>query len=253
MVKALIFDVDGTLAETERDVHRVAFNAAFQAAGLNWHWSVDTYGTLLTVAGGKERIQYFIDQYHPQLPPGAGGKGWIAALHKGKTYHYRHLIRSGKIALRPGVRRLLQEARQSGVRLAIATTSHLDNVLALLTATLGSEGVKWFEVIAAGDMVPHKKPAPDVYHYALNALALDPQQCLAIEDSDQGLQAAIAAGLTTVVTVNDYTRHENLAAAALVLSHLGEPDCPCEILAGKPWGDRYFTLAAASTLLLCPH
>lgn len=245
---ALIFDVDGTLAETERDGHRVAFNRAFADAGLNWEWSINLYGELLRVAGGKERIRYFIEQYLPDFTLPDDLSGFIAKLHARKTQYYGELLASGSIPLRPGVRRLLTTARNAGVKLAIATTSALENVHALLLSTLGAESLSWFEIIAAGDIVPAKKPAPDIYQYVLNQMNLSPQNCLAIEDSPQGLKAAIAAGLKTVITVNDYTKSADFTGATLVLNHLGEPDQPFQAIAGDTHHATYFDLALAQKL-----
>jgi HAD superfamily hydrolase (TIGR01509 family) len=250
-LKALIFDVDGTLAETERDGHRVAFNQTFQAAGLGWHWSVEVYGQLLAIAGGKERIRFFIEKYNPPLPDIQDWNRFIARLHQAKTGRYTALIKAGSIQLRPGVRRLITEARRAGIRLAIATTSRPENALALLETALAPEAPTWFEVIAAGDIVPHKKPAADIYHYVLDHLALPPEHCLAIEDTEHGLMAATGAALRTVVTWNDYTRTQNFASAALVLSHLGEPDEPCQVRQGPALPQGYLDVAIAASLL--PH
>ncbi|MGP1385748.1 MAG: HAD family hydrolase [Thainema sp.] len=231
-LKALIFDVDGTIAETERDGHRVAFNQTFAEAGLNWVWEVEQYGQLLEVPGGKERMQHYINQSALNIALPAEFEtewDWLVHLHKRKTHHYRQQIEQGLIPLRPGVLRLMQEARAAGIQLAIATTSSYDNATSLLKILLGSESLDWFTVIAAGDIVPNKKPAPDIYLYALDKLQLQPEQCLVFEDSAQGLQAAIAAGLTTVVTLNDYTHHHDFAQAALVVNHLGELEQPFEI------------------------
>jgi HAD superfamily hydrolase (TIGR01509 family) len=248
MLQALIFDVDGTLADTERDGHRVAFNRAFAEAGLNWHWSVEVYHKILAIAGGKERIQYYCRSFQPQFVPPIGLPEWAAALHKAKTRHYRQLIAEGHIPLRPGVRRLLQEAREAGVRLAIATTSALDNVLALLETSLGKDSPDWFEVIAAGDIVPAKKPAPDIYQYVLQAMDLPADRCLVLEDSRQGLLASTTAGLKTVITCSIYTQDEDFSGAALVLNHLGEPDTPFQVLAGPVDSAAYFTLDLARQL-----
>lgn len=248
-LQALIFDVDGTLAETERDGHRLAFNRAFADANLDWVWPVGLYGKLLDVAGGKERIAYYLKQYRPQFVPQPDLSTFCKTLHQAKTQHFQQILQAGSIPLRPGVRRLIQEARQQGVRLAIATTSSPDNVLPLLQTTLAADAASWFEVIAAGDIVPAKKPAPDIYLYALDKMALPATQCLVIEDSYQGLTAATQAGLKTVVTVNDYTRKHSLSAATLVLNHLGEPHQPFEVLAGRAQQSYYFTLELAQYLL----
>lgn len=234
LLQALIFDVDGTLADTERDGHRVAFNRAFAEAGLDWHWSAELYGELLTVTGGKERMRYFLARYLPEFeaPPDAGLDAFIADLHRRKTHHYRELLSGGGIPLRPGVERLLHEARSLGLRLGIATTTTPENVEVLLQTTLGPESLGWFEIVAAGDVVPAKKPAPDIYVYALEAMGLAPEACLAFEDSQHGLAAARDAGCRTLVTVNDYTREQDFSGAWIVTDHLGEPALPCTVLQG---------------------
>jgi HAD superfamily hydrolase (TIGR01509 family) len=247
-LEALIFDVDGTMADTERDGHRVAFNRAFEDAGLDWNWSVALYGELLAVTGGKERIRHFIDRDRPDFEPPEVLDRFIAGLHASKTEHYLRLLREGRIPLRPGVERLLREARSAGMVLAIATTTTPANVVYLLEANLGRESIEWFSVIAAGDVVPAKKPAPDIFHYALNHLGLDAGQCLAFEDSENGLRATAATGLRTVITVNDYTQDQDFAAADLVLDQLGEPDRPFRVLAGDAMGATYLDLATIRRL-----
>ena len=232
-LQALIFDVDGTLADTERDGHRVAFNRAFAEAGLDWDWSVELYGKLLAVTGGKERIRHYLDTYNTDFQRPAKLDEFIAGLHKAKTRHYTELLATGAIPLRPGVKRLLEEASEAGLRLAIATTTTPENVDALLQHTLGANWQQVFELIAAGDIVPAKKPAPDIYHYTLEHMQLTAPQCLAFEDSENGILATRAADLATLVTVNSYTHDHPFAEAAIVLDSLGEPAAPFTVLQGQ--------------------
>jgi len=233
VLQALIFDVDGTLADTEKDGHLVAFNMAFEKAGLDWNWSTELYQELLAVTGGKERIRYYLEKFNTDFPKPDNYDNFVAELHKSKTQFYMQLMSEGKIPLRPGVVRLIQEARQAGLRLAIATTTTPANVTALLSNTLGAESIKWFEVIAAGDIVAAKKPAPDIFLYALEKLQLKPEQCLAFEDSENGIQSSTGAGLKTIITINGYTQGHDFASADLVLSDLGEPDNAFEVIDSK--------------------
>ena len=230
-LKAFIFDVDGTLADTERDGHRVAFNQAFLDAGLDWHWDTELYGRLLAVGGGKERIEYYRDHF---LADSDLRAHWtrerIRELHGVKTRHYTGLLDRGEIPLRPGIERVIAEARRHGVRLAIASTTTPINVTTLLANAFGEEAITWFEVIAAGDDVPAKKPAPDIYFLALEKMGLAGDECLAFEDSQSGLRAARAAGIKTVVTVTEYTRWQDLGAAHLVVDHLGDSKLPFRLL-----------------------
>jgi HAD superfamily hydrolase (TIGR01509 family) len=247
-LKALIFDVDGTLADTERNAHRPAFNKAFAAAGLDWHWGVELYGELLKVTGGKERILYYIETHLPHFQAPGDLNEFIAGLHRAKTGYYTETVAKGEVPLRPGVRRLLLEAQQAGLRLAIATTTSRENVEALLEHSLEKDSASWFEVIAAGDVVGAKKPAPDIFHTAPEALGLGPEACLAVEDSGNGLRAARGAGIETLVTVSDYTRNERFAGAALVVDQLGEPDQPMVVIAGDAGGARLVDLALLQRL-----
>ena len=230
MLQALIFDVDGTLADTERHGHRAAFNQAFASFGLDWHWSEELYGELLAVTGGKERIRFYLQQNARRERDRADLDRFIAAIHAQKTKNYVDLLERSAIPLRSGVKRLLLEARARGLRLAIATTTTPQNVCALLGSTLGPDGSAWFEVIGAGDIVPRKKPAPDIYHYVLRQLGLEAAACVAFEDSANGLLAARGAGLETIITRNGYTEADDFDGAALVLDRLGDAERPSRVL-----------------------
>jgi HAD superfamily hydrolase (TIGR01509 family) len=197
---------------------------------------------ILAVAGGKERIQFYLNNYRPNFAQPTHLDKFIADLHAAKTKHYQQLVANGAIPLRPGVKRLLEEARTNSVRLAIATTAALANVIALLQQNLTPDAPEWFEVIAAGDIVPAKKPAPDIYQYVLEKMDLSASDCIAIEDSLHGLQAATTVGIKTVITINDYTQNQDFAGAALVLNHLGEPELPFSVIAGDTGDMSYLNL-----------
>ncbi len=247
-LQALLFDVDGTLADTERDGHRPAFNAAFREYGLDWNWDAPLYGKLLAVTGGKERMKHYVDNFRPDYRKPADFDELVAELHKAKTRHYTAMLAEGNVPMRPGIKRLLQEALDAGLRLAVATTTTPENVTALLEHSLGKGSTRWFEVIAAGDIVPAKKPAPDIYVWALEQMKLKPESCLAFEDSENGIRASRGAGLKTLITINDYTRNHDFSGAAVVLTDLGEPDAPATALSGAWQGPGYVTLDSLRVL-----
>lgn len=225
MLKALIFDVDGTLADTE-SAHRNAFNAAFAEVGLDWYWSESIYTDLLQVAGGKERMLYYWKIVDPDMANGSRARQVIDAMHAIKTRHYTNMVSGGKLSLRPGMLRLICEAYEAQLPIAIATTTTPENVDALLQAPLGRDWRRLFATVCDASTCSTKKPAPDVYLSTLAELGLQASDCLAFEDSENGLRAARAAGIPTVITPTAYTGAHRFDDALLVLPHLGDPDQP---------------------------
>ena len=245
-LQALIFDVDGTLANTERDAHLAAFNQAFATIGLDWHWSNELYHELLKVTGGKERIKHYITDYLEEfdVTPYAENVGEFAKIvHAIKTENFISIISAGDLPLRTGVERLLREAKSAGLKLAIATTTTPANVDAIITHSIGKQWLDHFEIIAAGDMVPNKKPAGDIYTLALEHMGLEPEEALAFEDSQNGIHAATDAGLKSIITVNSYTATHSFDDALVVLSDLGEPNHAFTVLAGAPTEHTYVNVA----------
>lgn len=224
-IEALIFDVDGTIADTE-EAHRIAFNLAFERHRLGWNWEPGEYRELLKVTGGKERITSYI----ATLPIGEAERRRLGKLvpdiHAEKTRFYSAYVGDGTVPLRSGVVRLFDEALGAGCKLAIASTTTAVNVDALLHSTLGARGLDMFTVIACGDQVRAKKPAPDIYKLALHELGLEADHAVAFEDSSNGLRSALGAGLWTVVTPNFWTADHNFDGASLLLPHLGDPAHP---------------------------
>lgn len=212
---ALIFDVDGTLAETE-ELHRRAYNETFAAAGLNWHWSRDDYHWLHRTTGGKERMRHYRDSRGDSTPSNAG----IAGIYTRKTDRYGALVAGGGLAPRPGVSDLIAAARAAGLRLGVATTTGNPNVDALCRACWGVPAAEIFDAVVAGDDVPNKKPAPDAYLRVLSLLEVEADAALAFEDSRNGLLSALGAGLRVVVTPSIYTGEEDFTGAACVLPDL---------------------------------
>jgi HAD superfamily hydrolase (TIGR01509 family) len=221
MLSALIFDVDGTLADTEY-AHLAAFNAAFAAEGLGWQWDVPLYTELLTVSGGKERIRHYWQQVNGDVRDidGTALDALIDHLHAVKTAAYEQAVRDGAVRLRPGVLELLEQARREGLTLAIATTTSPVNIATLLRTAIGPDWSSYFAVIEDASTAPLKKPHPQVYRQTLQRLGLPAAQCLAFEDSANGLQAARGAGLATIVTPNDFTAHHDFTGALRVLPSL---------------------------------
>lgn len=221
MVKAIIFDCDGVLVDTERDAHRVGFNLAFKQFGIDAEWSVELYGRLVLIAGGKERMRGYFDEFG--WPAGVETDeqkdALILELHLAKTKITSEIVSS--LPVRPGILRIIDEAMAAGVKLGVCTTSNpkfIDAVLDLF----GQERKAYFSFVHAGDVVAKKKPAPDIYLLALETLGLPTQDCIVIEDSRNGLLAATRAGLPTLITTSTYTIDEDFDEAVKVVSELGD-------------------------------
>lgn len=252
-LRALLFDLDGTLADTEVLGHRPAYNRAFRKLGLGFRWGPRLYRKLLQQPGGEERLLHYLKRYRPQLgehqdAAHSDPDSWVESVHDLKSRYFRRLVRRGRVPLRPGVARLLGEAQAAGVSIAIVTSASRATLKPLLRHSLGAELAGQIAVIVCGEDVPRKKPHPDLYQMALARLGLSPRECLAIEDSAMGLASANAAGVPTLITTNDNTVDQDFSAAVMVLDTLGEPGAPATAKAGALDG-AYLTLAGARKLL----
>ena len=227
-MSALVFDCDGVLADTERDGHRPAFNQTFAEFGLPVEWDVEEYGRRLKIGGGKERMaSLFTPEFVAAhgLPADPEGQAeLLATWHKRKTAIYTEMVAAGKLPPRPGIRRIISVAQDAGWKLGVASTSAEASVHAILEYAVGKERADRFDVFLAGDCVPKKKPAPDIYLLALERLGIPASEVLVVEDSNNGIVSAAAAGLRSVMTVNGYTEKEDNSDAILVVTSLGDPD-----------------------------
>jgi len=244
---ALVFDVDGTLADTE-ELHRQAFNEAFFACGIDWRWGPALYADLLHVTGGKERIASFLSQQRVSAAERGRLLRLIPQIHATKTRLYQELVASGHLHPRDGVLRLMLEARAAGLKLAIASTTSPENVDSLLTSSFGSDARGWFSVIATGDIVAKKKPAPDIYNLALEKLGVVPSRAIAFEDSAIGVRAAKAAGMFTVATPSLWTIGQDFRLADVVLTSLADPERPLYAIDELRVGAKYLGLNQLETL-----
>ncbi|MDD3762150.1 MAG: HAD-IA family hydrolase [Nevskiales bacterium] len=246
-LQAILFDVDGTLADTEALGHRPAYNRAFRKLGLEFRWGPKLYRRLLKLPGGRERLRYYVTHYQPDLGEQQAEvdtnlDAWVAKVHELKSKYFRRRMRQGRVPLRPGIARIIRDARSQGVRVAIVTNASLKTLKPVLRYCLGPELAREITVIASGEEVAHKKPAPDLYQLAMQRLGVSTQDCVALEDSEMGLKAATAAGVAAVVTVNSDTLEQDFSSAQLVVSSLGEPGAPAAVLKGKLLGHPWVTI-----------
>ncbi len=245
-LRALLFDVDGTVADTERYGHRPAYNSAFRKLGLTWRWGPRLYRKLLALPGGKERLRYFVDQHHPDLAHHTAAYAndpdlWVAQVHDLKSRYFQRYLRKGRIPLRPGVARLIREADAAGLHVALVSNASRASLRPVLRYGLGRELATRIDLVVSGEDVTRKKPAPDSYLLALSRLGLAANECVALEDSSMGLRAAVAAGVPTIVTTNANTEGEDFSSACVVLDGCGEPDQPVTHARGPALGP-YLTL-----------
>ena len=252
-LRALLFDLDGTLADTERLGHRPAYNRAFKKLGLSFRWGPKLYRKLLKQPGGQERLLHYLKRYQPELGEHQAAAetdphSWVRSVHDLKSRYFRRLVRRGRVPLRPGVARLMHEARSAGLRIAIVTSASRATLKPILRHSLGATLMQQIELLVCGEDVERKKPAPDLYHLALARLDLQPGECVAIEDSSMGLAAATAAGVPTLITTNDNTLDEKFDRALLVLDTLGEPGAPATALQGS-FDGPYITIEGLRRLL----
>ncbi len=221
-LKAIFWDQDGVIIDTEKDGHRVAFNKMFKEFGHDYQWSVDTYGELLAISGGKERMRHYFTEKGIILEgdPEKDAE-LLLTLHKKKTAIFVEMVESGILPLRAGVKRLMKEAMEAGLRLGVCTTANERSANAIARGMLGEIDL---EFVLAGDVVSKKKPDPEIYLLALERTGLAPDECIVVEDSHNGILAAKAAGLRAVATTNIYTENEDLSDASIVVTSLGDPD-----------------------------
>ena len=220
-LKAIFFDQDGVIIDTERDGHRVSFNETFKEFGYDVAWGVEEYHELLQISGGKERMKHYLQTrgFGKPVPP-AEVDDLIARMHKRKTAMFIEMVESGRLPLRPGIHRFMQEALAAGLKLGVCTTSSEKAAHAIAYQILKDVT---FEVVLAGDVVEKKKPAPDIYNLALQKTGLTPDECFVVEDSRNGVLAGKAAGMRIVATTNVYTEKEDLSPAEVIVSCLGDP------------------------------
>ena len=240
-LNAILFDVGGTIAESE-EIHRVSFNEAFKEFGLNWYWDEAIYRELVFIGGGKERIKHYITRAWPEMLKQKNLTKYIESVHKIKGQIYEEFLNDSQLKARPGIIRLLKELKNEKIRLAIVSDTTEENLINLFKKGLGINPTEWFEILAHGGCTIQKKPSPDIYLWTLERLKLPPESCLAIEDAPRGVDSAIDAGLKVLVTPSIYTLEEKFEKSSLLLSHLGEPEEPFNVIKGDAFGHSFVDL-----------
>jgi HAD superfamily hydrolase (TIGR01509 family) len=247
-LKGIIFDVDGTIADTE-EIHRQAFNQTFIEFNIDWHWSVDDYHKLLSISGGKERFKKCLDEDKTLRNKLDNPDEFIKELHNRKSENYRALLASDGIQLRPGIARLIKEARDSGLKLGVATSSSTANLRILINKTLNVEPEELFDAIVSNDIVSDQKPLPALYIRVLNDLGLSADSCIAIEDTRNGNLSALNAGLHTIITTHTYTIDNDFSGASLVVNHLGDPDNAYIQAQGADYANTFVDVALLNQII----
>ena len=226
VISTIIFDVDGTLAETE-ELHRKAFNQAFKDKGLNWHWGIKLYGDLLKIAGGKERLKFYQANFlRPEIPLSDDD---ISVLHNEKTEIYSNFVKNGSLTLRPGIRSLIENSLKRNISLAISTSTSHSNLLSLIESCFKKKPEDIFCCLSTGDLVKKKKPASDLYDLVIDQMSIDPTECLAVEDSRIGLLAAKSAKIKVLVSPSSYHLTDDFVEADYFCKSFKKEQLPVDI------------------------
>ena len=244
---AIIFDMDGTLANTE-EIHRQAFNQAFEEFNLPVVWKPDEYARLLSISGGRQRIYRYLKDHEINIRKDK--RKFAREIHIRKSEIYREKLNAGHLTLRRGVLRLIREAHKANIRMGIATSSSLSNIKTLVNNTLGKRGLDYFDSIVSCDLISEQKPSPAVYQFALAELGANPENCIAIEDTSNGNRAALAAGIKTVITTHEFTIDNDFTGASLVLDDMGEPEHHFNVIMGESYNHNYLDLELMKKILI---
>ena len=247
-LSAVLFDVDGTIAETE-DFHRKSFNEAFKEFNLDWFWDEAIYRELINIGGGKERIMYHIKKAWPEMLSYKNLSNYIDSIHKIKNEIYEDYIKDSSIEPRPGIKRLIDELKVNKIKIALVSSTSEINLKNLFKFGLGIDPYSEFDLVAHGDSTKLKKPSSEIYEWALQKLQLPHQACVAIEDSPRGLESSKGATLKTIITPSKLTINEIFKGADLVVSDLGEKDKPFKLISGNCYGKKIIDLELISKLV----